>query len=68
MGLGVLEQSHLERVPGTVFLNEDGVHGSVLPGKIQQDTEFVVGLKHQNNIVLVPQVSTSNEMTELRRR
>jgi hypothetical protein len=56
MGLGVLEDHKLEHVPGTVFLNEAGsvnLEAAVETGKGGQ---AAAGLKHDKNIVLVPQV------------
>ena len=53
MGLGVLDDNKLEHVPGTVFLNEAGLTNA------SENVEAITlasGLKHKNNIVLVPQV------------
>jgi hypothetical protein len=55
MGLGILEDVALERVPGTVFLNEAGV-GSLELATGSPGIGMTPGLKHSNNIVLVPQV------------
>ncbi len=62
MGLGVLDDQKLEHVPGTVFLNEDGARHLDLAAETGGNTNVAAGLKHENNIVLVPQVSslTSN--------
>jgi hypothetical protein len=56
MGLGVLEDQRLEHVPGTVFLNEDGAVSLDLAAEIGGNRQVAAGLKHENNIVLVPQV------------
>jgi hypothetical protein len=55
MGLGVLNDKHLEHVPGTSFLSETGA--------IQLDVEAYEGIDHRRlkhdrtgKIVLVPQV------------
>ena len=58
MGLGVLDDQKLEHVPGTVFLNEDGAKHLDLAAAIEGTQQVAAGLKHENNIVLVPQVSS----------
>ena len=59
MGLGVLDDQRLEHVPGTVFLNEDGAVNLDLAVETGATRQVAAGLKHKNNIVLVPQVNTS---------
>lgn len=60
MGLGVLEDHTIENVPGTVFLNEDGVINLDLAAEAGSlgRQQLAAGLKHNNNIVLVPQVKS----------
>lgn len=56
MGLGILEDSRLESVPGTSLLNDSGVDVEDIVGDVDP-----VHLKHDptGNIVLVPQPSDS---------
>ena len=60
MGLGILEDEKLEHVPGTSLLSESGWatghHNAIQERLTNQDVE---GLKHQGDVILVPQPSDS---------
>lgn len=61
MGLGVLEDSHLEHVPGTALLIDK--MGAAAPGQAHDHSQEAKGLRHavghNSDVVLVPQPSQS---------
>ncbi|KIV92106.1 hypothetical protein PV10_06572 [Exophiala mesophila] len=59
MGLGILEQSQLEHVPGTAFLTTKGSKGRETTSQSLQSTTSLDDLKQRNGVVLVPQPSDS---------
>jgi hypothetical protein len=60
MGLGILEDTKLEHVPGTAFLAEVQAQRSIVEGHISGDVD-TSALKHDKSgkLVLVPQPSDS---------
>lgn len=56
MGLGILDQDHLEHVPGTAFLTTNSPKKKDVTAQLPQETASLDNLKQRNGVVLVPQV------------
>lgn len=56
MGLGILDQDHLEHVPGTAFLTTNAPKERDATAQLPQGTASLDNLKQSNGVVLVPQV------------
>ena len=65
MGLGVLDQSQLEHVPGTAFLTTKGSNGRETTSQSLQRLTNLNNLKQRNEVVLVPQVRSIEHIVEL---